>query len=61
MRFFCAVSATALAVVLVACTQVPANEAASGIGAGGSVGSYSGVKAGGIDDGVAAGRSLCYT
>ncbi len=61
MRFFGAVTAIALAVVLVACAQVPADEAASGVGVGGSVGSYSGVKIGGIDDGVANGRSLCYT
>ncbi len=61
MRFFGAVTAIALAVVLVACAQVPADEPASGVGVGGSVGSYSGVKCGGIDDGVASGRSLCYT
>ncbi len=61
MRFFCAVSATALAVVLVACAQVPANEVASGVGVGGAIANYTGVKLGGVDDGVAVGQSLCYT
>jgi hypothetical protein len=61
MRVFGAISATALALVVVACTQVPADEATSGVKVGGSVGSYSGTKAGGIEDGVKVGSALCYT
>jgi hypothetical protein len=48
-------------VVLVACGTVPADDATSGIKVGGSIGSYSGTKCGGIEDGVEAGKSLCYT
>jgi hypothetical protein len=61
MRIFGALSAAALVVVLVACGTVPADDATSGIKVGGSVGSYSGTKCGGIEDGVEAGKSLCYT
>jgi hypothetical protein len=61
MRIFGALSAAALGVVLVACGTVPADDATSGVKVGGSVGSYSGTKCGGIEDGVEAGKSLCYT
>jgi hypothetical protein len=61
MRVFGAIGATALAFVVAACTQVPAEEPASGIQVGGSIGSYSGTKVGGIDDGVKVGNALCYT
>ena len=33
----------------------------SGIEVGGNIGAYSATKCGGIDDGVAGGKSLCYT
>jgi hypothetical protein len=61
MRVFGAISATALALVVVACTQVPADEVASGVKVGSGVGSYSATKAGGIEDGVGVGKAICYT
>jgi hypothetical protein len=61
MRVLGALSATALVVVLTACGSVPADDATSGISVGGSIGSYSATKCGGIEDGVDAGKSLCYT
>lgn len=38
-----------------------AAEATSGIPVGERVGTYSSTKCGGIDDGIAVGKSLCYT
>lgn len=38
-----------------------AAELTSGLPVGSSVGAYTGTKAGGIDDGVDFGKSLCYT
>jgi hypothetical protein len=61
MRVFGAIGATALALVVVAWAQVPADEVTSGVKVGGSVGSYSGTKAGGIEDGVGVGKAICYT
>jgi hypothetical protein len=61
MRVFAAISAVALMFVLVACAQAPAEEPVSGVKVGGSIGSYSGTKCGGIEDGVDVGKSLCYT
>ena len=48
-----------LGLAAVGCLE--AADASGGIPAGERVGSYSTTKCGGIDDGIAAGKSLCYT
>lgn len=61
MRAFSVLGAAALMSTLAACAPAPAADVASGIEVGGAIGSYTATKVGGIDDGVEAGKSLCYT
>ena len=51
------------AALLVACcvSTASAAELESGVPVGEKITSYKGVKCGGVDDGVAVGKSLCYT
>jgi hypothetical protein len=51
----------AVAAVMAAATPLIAADVESGIPVGGSIGTYSTTKCGGIEDGVAVGCSLCYT
>lgn len=53
---FLAVSAVAFALTTAACAEEPACKLKVGDG----VGAYKVVKAGGIDDGVEVGKTLCY-
>ena len=53
--------AAAMAIVGVAATVISAGELTSGIAVGEKVTTYSSTKCGGIDDGIAAGKSLCFT
>lgn len=52
-----------LAMMLVACAGAVAQAAdvESGVQVGGSIGTYSTTKCGGVEDGVREGASLCYT
>jgi hypothetical protein len=49
------------ALVLTLAAAGHAAELLSGVEVGGKIGAYSTTKCGGIDDGVAVGKSLCYT
>ncbi len=53
--------AAAAAIVGVAATVISAGELTSGIAVGEKVSTYTSTKCGGIDDGIAAGKSLCFT
>ena len=53
--------AAAVAIVGAAATVISAGELTSGIAVGEKVGTYTSTKCGGIDDGIAAGKSLCFT
>jgi hypothetical protein len=55
-RKYFTVAVAAFALSTAAC----AAELECGLGVDGSVGAYKVVKAGGLDDGVAVGKSLCY-
>jgi hypothetical protein len=49
------------AAMLVAATTAYAADIKSGVPVGGSIGTYSTTKCGGVEDGVKDGASLCYT
>ncbi len=51
----------AATLMLAMATASNAADLTSGIEVGGNIGAYSATKCGGIDDGVAGGKSLCYT
>lgn len=53
--------AAAMAIVSAATTVIAAGELTSGIAVGEKVTTYSSTKCGGIDDGIAVGKSLCFT
>ena len=53
--------AVAAALVGAAATAISAAELSSGIPVGEKVGTYSSTKCAGIDDGIAVGKSLCFT
>ena len=57
MRVCVALGAAMFLIASAAC----AADVTSGIAAGGSVPAYGATKCGGVDDGVAVGKSLCYT
>jgi hypothetical protein len=53
--------AAAVAFVGAAATVISAADLSSGIPVGDRVGTYSSTKCAGIDDGIAVGKSLCFT
>ena len=50
-----------LVVAILAAGVANAADVESGVEVGGRIGTYSTTKAGGVDDGVKVGKSLCYT
>ena len=50
-----------LALLVLAASAVNAAELKSGLQVGDSIVTYTGEKCGGIQDGIAVGRNLCYT
>lgn len=54
-------SAAAALLVCAVASCYAADGFTSGVPAGESIGSYSGTKCGGAEDGVEVGKSLCYT
>jgi len=59
MKSWMMAAATLLAVGLI--SSASAEELTSGVEVGGRITSYKGTKTAGIEDGVDAGKSLCYT
>jgi hypothetical protein len=57
MRNVSSFGAAALVLAVAACSLA----ADSGIEVGGKIGTYKATKCGGVDDGIAAGKSLCFT
>ena len=60
MRFMQRMGAAVAALTLMS-AGLQAAEVESGVPVGGRIGTYSTTKCGGIVDGVAVGKSLCYT
>jgi hypothetical protein len=63
MRTVSLCGAAALILGLSACAPAVESGPApdSGVAVGGKIGTYKATKAGGVDDGVEAGKSLCFT
>jgi hypothetical protein len=55
-RRYLSVAVAAFALTTAACAE----DVKCGLGVGDSVGAYKVVKAGGLDDGIEVGKSLCY-
>ncbi len=56
-----ALSVASAAILLASAAALNAGEVESGIPVGGRIGAYSQTKCAGVDDGLAAGKTFCYT